>query len=101
MYAPVIPYYIAQIYYMKKDYDKVVSYVTKSLDKSDVLYKDELNFCLARFIFNEANMKSASHFSKTYVAKSSKARKEDIYQLAYCQYQTGAYTKAIENFKHN
>lgn len=25
--------------------------------------------------------------------------KEDIYQLAYCQYKTGAYTKAIENFK--
>jgi len=99
MYSSVIPYYIAQIYFIKKDYDQVISYVKRSLDKEDVLYKDEMKFLLGQTYFQKSDYASALPLLDEYISKSSKARKEDIYQLAYCQYQTGAYTKAIENFK--
>ena len=98
MYSTVIPYYIAQIYFIKKDYDKVVTYVTASLEK-DVLYKEEMKFLLGQTYFQQSNYTAALPLLEEYISKSTKARKEDIYQLAYCQYQTGAYIKAVENFK--
>ncbi len=99
MYSTVIPYYIAQIYYLKKDYDQVVSYVNKSLDKPGVLYKDEMKFLLGQVYFQKSEYAKALPLLTDYVSHSSKVRKEDIYELGYCQYQTGDYTKAIENFK--
>ena len=98
MYATVIPYYVAQIYFIKKDYDKLIAYVNTNLEK-DVMYKDEMKFLLGQTYFQKSEYAKALPFLDEYISKSSKARKEDIYQLAYCQYQTGAYTKAIENFK--
>ena len=98
MYSSVIPYYVAQIYFIKKDYDKAISYVNNNLDK-DVLYKDEMKFLLGQTYFQKSDYTAALPLLEEYISKSQKARKEDIYQLAYCQYQTGAYAKAIENFK--
>ena len=98
MYSSVIPYYIAQIYYIKKDYDKTISYIKSSLEK-DIYYKDEMKLLLGEAYFQKSDYGAALLYLEEYVGKSPKARKEDIYQLAYCQYQTGAYAKAIENFK--
>jgi TolA-binding protein len=98
MYSTVIPYYIAQIYFIKKDYDKLITYVNANLEK-DVMYKDQMKFLLGQTYFQKSEYAKALPYLDEYINKSSKARKEDIYQLAYCQYQTGAYAKAIENFK--
>jgi tetratricopeptide (TPR) repeat protein len=98
MYSSVIPYYIAQIYFIKKDFDKTISYINSALEK-DVMYKDEMRALLGQSYFQKSDYATALPLLEAYVGKSIKARKEDIYQLAYCQYQTGAYAKAIENFK--
>lgn len=99
MYASVIPYYIAQIYYLKKDYDQVISYVNKSLAKEGVLYKVEMKFLLGKTYFQKSDYVKAYPLLNEYISKSSKVSKEDIYQLAYSAYQNGDYSKAIENFK--
>ncbi|MDB5283579.1 MAG: hypothetical protein JWO06_2654, partial [Bacteroidota bacterium] len=99
MYASVIPYYIAQIYFIKKDYDKVIEYVNKNMEKDGVMYKNEMRFLLGQVYFQKSEYAKALPLLEEYISKSAKARKEDIYQLAYCQYQTGAYAKAIDNFK--
>jgi len=98
MYATVIPYYVAQIYFIKQDYDKLIAYVNTNLVK-DVMYKDEMKFLLGQTYFQKSEYAKALPLLDEYISKSAKARKEDIYQLAYCQYQTGAFAKAIENFK--
>lgn len=99
MYASVIPYYIAQIYFFKKDYEKLVPYIQKNLDKPEVLYKDEMRYLLGKVYFQKSDYTKALPLLEAYIGKNAKVGKEDIYQLAYCQYKTGAYTKAIENFK--
>ena len=99
MYLSVIPYYIAQVYFIKKDYDKVIEYVNKSMSKPDVLYKNEMNFLLGQVYFQKSEYAKALALLDEYISKQAKPRKEDIYQLAYCQYQTASYTKAVENFK--
>lgn len=99
MYSSVIPYYVAQIYYLKKDYAKLTPYLKRSLDKSDVLYKPEMKFLLGQVYFQQSEYAKALPLLEEYIHKNSKVQKENIYQLAYCQYQTGAYDKAIANFQ--
>lgn len=99
MYAPVIPYYIAQIYYIKKDYDQVIAYVKKALDKPGVMYKEEMKFLLGKTYFQKSDYTKAYPLLNEYVNKAAKVSKEDIYQLGYCAYMAGDYQKAIDNFK--
>ena len=58
MYSSVIPYYIAQVYFIKKDYDKVIEYVNKSMGNPDVLYKNEMSFLLGQVYFQKRDRKS-------------------------------------------
>jgi tetratricopeptide (TPR) repeat protein len=99
MYASVIPYYVSQIYFLKGDYDKTIEYVTKNINRSDVLYKDEMRLLIGRAYFQKSEYAKALPYLEAAVDKGGKAAKEDIYMLAYCQYQAGNYTSAIENFK--
>lgn len=99
MYSSVIPYYIAQIYYIKKDYAQVVSYVNKNIDKPGVLYKEEMKFLLGKTYFQQSDYKKAYPLLNAYISKASKVEKEDIYQLGYSAYMNGDYQKAIDQFK--
>lgn len=97
IYSSVIPYYIAQIYFIKKDYPKLVSYINKNLEKVEVQYKEEMKFLLGQVYFQQDEYAKALPLLESYIVKTPKVPKENIYQLAYCQYKTGAYDKAITN----
>ena len=99
MYASVIPYYMAQLYFMKKNYDKLIPYLNKTIERTDVLYKDEMRFLLGKAYFEKGDYEHALPLLTDYIAKQSKASKDDIYELGYSQYRTGDYIKAVENFK--
>lgn len=98
MYAGVIPYYVAQIYYAKRDYKKVVDYIPTKVNDSGVLYKPELNFLMGQAYFQLSEYAKALPLLDAYLSKQSKANKHELYQLGYSQYKTGDYRRAIENF---
>ena len=97
MYAAVIPYYMAQIHFLNKQYDTTVSYIRSNIDRSDVMYKDEMNHLLGESYFQLSNYAEALPLIESFVAKNNKVRKEDIYELGFCQYQVKDYEKAITN----
>lgn len=97
MYAAVIPYYMAQIHFLNKQYDTTVSYIRSNIDRSDVMYKDEMNHLLGESYFQLSNYTDALPLIESFVAKNNKVRKEDIYELGFCQYQVKDYDKAIPN----
>lgn len=99
MYSTVIPYYVAQIYFIKKEYPKLVTYINKNLEKPEVLYKDDMKFLLGQVYFQQDEYAKALPLLEAYIVKTPKVPKENIYQLAYCQYKTGAYDKAIINLQ--
>lgn len=99
MYAAVIPYYIAQIYFIRKDYDKLLPYLNKNIERSDVMYKEEMKYLLGKTYYQKKDYKKALPLLNAFLDKQSKMSKEDIYELAYTQYQTGDYAKAVDNFK--
>lgn len=97
MYASVIPYYLSQIYFLNKEYDTTIAYLKTNLTRPDILYKDEMNHLLGEAYFQLSDYTNAEPLIEDFVAKNNKVRKEDIYELGFCQYQTKEYEKAITN----
>jgi TolA-binding protein len=97
MYAAVIPYYMAQIYFLGKEYDTTIAYIKRTIDRPDVLYKDEMNHLLGEAYFQLSDYADAMPLIEDFVSKNNKVRKEDIYELGFCQYKAKEYAKAITN----
>jgi len=97
MYAAVIPYYISQIHFLNKDYDQTISYITQTIGRTDVMYKDEMNHLLGESYFQQSKYAEALPLIEKFVSQNNKVRKEDVYELGFCQYQTGDYQAAIGN----
>ena len=97
MYASVIPYYLAQIYFLNKEYEHTITYIKQNIDRADVQYKDEMNHLLGESYFQMSDYTNAQPLLEAFVAKNNKVRKEDIYELGFSQYHTGLYEIAITN----
>jgi len=99
-YAPIVPYYIAQIYYVQGRKDEAIAYAEKRIKEGKAQYYDlELKQMLGHAYFEKGQYAKAAPYLADYVARSKKVRREDVYELSYSYYQGGDYNKAIEGFK--
>ncbi len=99
LYSSFIPYYIAQIYFARKEYDKVIDYVPQQLKNADLNSIKEIRHILGQAYFIKNDYVQALPHLEYYESNSKKMRKEDFYQLAFTQYSLGLFAKAAENFK--
>ncbi len=97
-YAKIIPYYKTQLYFIKGDYERVKEYSVPKSEMRGLKYKNEMNYLIGQTYFLDQDFEKALPFLDEYVDKSSKVRKEDLYQLAYTQYKFKRYDEAIGNF---
>ncbi|HKB45853.1 MAG TPA: tetratricopeptide repeat protein [Chitinophagaceae bacterium] len=100
-YATVVPYYIAQIYYIQGKKDEAVAYVQNKLKSgTNTQYYDlELKQLIGHAHFERKEYAMALPYLEDYVTRSKKVRREDLYELSYCYYQANQLTKAIDGFK--
>src|SRR5260221_1537976 len=100
-YATVVPYYIAQIYYIQGKKDEAVAYVQNKLKSgTNTQYYDlELKQLIGHAHFERHEYAMALPYLEDYVTRSKKVRREDLYELSYCYYQANQLTKAIDRFK--
>jgi TolA-binding protein len=99
-YEAIVPYYIAQIYYVQGKKDEAVAYVENKIKQGKTQYYDlELKQLLGHAFFEKKDYAKASTYLGDYVNRSTRVRKEDLYEASYAYYQTGQYEKAIEGFK--
>lgn len=96
-FSSVTPFYVAQIYYQKKDYKKTISYINDNLAGIEPQYKDEMQHLLGESHFQLNEFEKAIPLLEKKVNSSTKVRKEDLYELGYAQYKVGSYRKAVEN----
>ena len=96
-YDEVVPYYIAQIYYMQGNYDKAIEYGTPLMKTAKGTIRAEL-----------ARVLGSSHYAKTEYAKaiplleittkeSKSPKREDFFHLGMSYYFTENYDKAADN----
>jgi TolA-binding protein len=98
LYEKVIPYYIAQIYFQRKQYDEVIKYLEPLIADKNLKYFEELNLILGQAYFETKNYEKAAKYIEVYV-KRNKARKEELFQLGYANYQIEKYSEAISNLQ--
>jgi len=98
-YETIVPYYIAQIYYVQGHKDSALTYAGEKIKKGNSYYDVEMNQLLGHGYFERGEYSQALPYLQAYVSKATKVRREDLYELSYCYYQAKNYTKAIEGFK--
>ncbi|MFN8290561.1 MAG: tetratricopeptide repeat protein [Chitinophagaceae bacterium] len=100
-YGTVVPYYIAQIYYVQGKKDDAISYIQNKLQSgsSSQYYDLELKQLIGHAYFEKKEYAKALPYLEDYVGRSKKVRKEDLYELSYCYYQAKNYSRAIDGFK--
>src|SRR4029078_8958122 len=99
-YESIVPYYIAQIYYVQGRKDEALKYAEDKMKQGKSQYYDlELKQLLGHASFEKKDYTKAATYLGEYVNRSKKVKREDLYELSYSQYQNGEYSKAIEGFK--
>lgn len=99
-YAPIVPYYIAQINYAQGRKDEAMAYAEAKLKQGKSQFYDlELRQLLGHGYFEKKQYAKALPYLEEYVSRSKKVRREDVYELSYSHYQAANYPKAIDGFK--
>jgi TolA-binding protein len=99
-YATVVPYYIAQIYYIQGKKDEALKYAEAKIKTGQSQFYDlEMKQMIGHAYFEAREYAKALPYLEDYVKRSEKVRREDLYELSYCYYQVNQLPKAIEGFK--
>jgi tetratricopeptide (TPR) repeat protein len=99
-YATVVPYYIAQIYYIQGKKEDALKYAETKIKGGKSQYYDlEMKQMIGHSYFERKEYDKALPYLEDYVNKSAKVRREDLYELSYSYYKAAKWNKAIEGFK--
>lgn len=99
-YKPVVPYYMAEIYYFMGDRDKALSEALRLIKQPDKLYYDnELHLLAAQCLFEAGRYGDALPYFEYYYEHTDKVRKEELYEIGYAYYRVNEWKSAIEKFK--
>ncbi len=98
-YSSVVPYYLCNIYFAQKQYDKVINYAEPLMSNTKLIYYAEINSLIGQAYFQKNNYNKALPYLSYYIEKANNIRDEDYYQLAFTQYKTGDYQGAIGSLK--
>lgn len=99
-YASVVPYYIAQIYYIQGRKEEALKYAESKLKGGNTQYYDlEMKLMLGHGYFERKEYDKALPYLEEFVKRTEKVSRETLYELSYCYYMAGQYRKAIDGFK--
>ena len=99
-YQSIVPYYIAQIYYVQGRRDEAIAYAEAKLKEGKSQYYDlELKKLLGHGYYVQKQYAKALPYLEEYVTRSKKVSREDLYELSYSYYIGNNLNKAIEGFR--
>ncbi len=99
-YKAYVPYYIAEIYYFMGSRDKALLQALTLIKGREKSYYDrELHLLAAQCLFEAQKYKDAQPYFKFYYDHTERIRKQDLYEMAYCDYKVGEWNEAIEKFR--
>lgn len=93
-FGKIVPYYIAQIYYLQGQYEEVTKYASKLHEKGGIANERDLNHLVGDAFYRTEKYDEAIPYLLKYNELSNVTR-EDNYRLGYAYYKTGAWAKAI------
>ena len=98
-FAPIVPYYITQIYYFQGRHDEVLKYAPDLIDSTSTKNGMEIGRMVGESHYRQGNYKEAIPYLADYEKNSTASGRTDLYQLGYCYYRTNELEKAIAYFQ--
>jgi TolA-binding protein len=100
IYRPVVPYYMAEVYYFKGEREKALAEALRLLQDTGKSYYDkELHLLAAQCLFEAGRFGEALPYFEYYYTHSDKVRKEELYEMGYAYYRVDEWANAIAKFK--
>ena len=99
-FAPVVPYYRVQIYFLQGKDDKVIELGKLMLEQSDAKRQAEMSRIVGEALYNKGLYSEALPYLETYKSNASNYTREDIYQLGYAYFNTGNYEQAVSTMSN-
>jgi TolA-binding protein len=97
-FGSVVPFYLIQILYIRKDYDGILSMGPELLKSAGAQRAIEINKFIGEAYYNKGSFTEALPYLEKYAAGSKMMSREEKYPIAYSYYKTGQYDKAIKIF---
>lgn len=100
IFAPIVPYYITQIYFRQDRYDKVIDYAPALLESATTKRAPEIARVIGESYYRTFKYREAIPFLERYREEAGSYDRADIYELGYAYYRVNDYIKAGDNFKY-
>lgn len=97
-FGSVVPFYIAQIYYLQGKYNEVISYAPALLDSVNTKRAPEIARILGESYYRTNRYSEAIPYLKKYETAANGLQRKDNYQLGYAYYKTNDCTNALNYF---
>jgi len=98
-FGPIVPYYIAQIYYLQQKYDSTIAYATPLLDSTSKQVV-ELTRIVGESYYRTYRYKESLPYFEKYKNLSGNLNRSEWYQLGYAYYKSENYTSALYCFQN-
>jgi TolA-binding protein len=95
-FGTIVPFYITQILYLKKDYDGILEVSPELLKSAPKDRAIEMYRFIGDAYYNKGNYAEALTYLEQYNAGAKSSEREDRYQLGFCYYKTGNIDQAIK-----
>lgn len=96
-FSSIAPYYLAQIYYLQCEYEKVIDIAPSVMDTSKVFNQNDMNHLVGDSYYRLNKFSEAVPYLEAY-NKNAQTTRDDDYQLGYACYRSGLYDKAARMF---
>ncbi|MDZ7846778.1 MAG: tetratricopeptide repeat protein [Owenweeksia sp.] len=97
-FGPLVPYYLAHIYYRLNDYDKLLEIGEDLIENATPSRAPEIAKLMGDAFYEKGDYSSAVKYLGIYREKGGRMRQKDHFQLGYSQYKIGETRKAINSF---
>ncbi len=97
-FGSIVPYYIAQIYFLQGKYEKVIGYAPALLDSAVTKRAPEIAKVLGESYYRTSKYKEALPYLKKYEKANKSLTRKDNYQMGFVHYTLKDYEEAISYF---
>ena len=98
-YGGIVPFYIAQVFYLQEKYDKVIEFAPGLLSKANSDQKTEIARIIGDAFFRSNLYGEAIPYLEQYRNGVRKMSREEYYQLGFSYYQNGQLTEAVKELE--
>lgn len=95
-FAPLVPYYISQIYYLQRQFDKVIEYAPPLLESASTRRAPEIARLISESYYRLREYDKAVPFIEQFIEKAKTLTREDNYLVGFVYYRNSKFDEAIK-----